>query len=212
MKKKILVLDDEMSICLLLENFLSKNYEVVSMNNGLDALLWLDDNIPDLIISDIQMEKMDGYEFLTKLRQRGFTNTPCIMLSGKSESKERIKCYKLGAQDYLTKPFNPEELDELVKKICSHSLCNRVVKNVPTTIITQSKDLMNMNPILNILYIGNNPAYFDVIKQHNKWTIITLENSAKVTNYLETQHKPDAIICDYNLPGNNGFSFRLDQK
>jgi DNA-binding response OmpR family regulator len=75
------------------------------------------------------------------------------MLSGKSESKERIKCYKLGAQDYLTKPFNPEELDELVKKICFHSLCNRVVKNVPTTIITQSKDLMNMNPILNILYI-----------------------------------------------------------
>jgi CheY-like chemotaxis protein len=46
-----------------------------------------------------------------------------------------------------------------------------------------------------------------VIKQHNKWTIITLENSAKVTNYLETQHKPDAIICDYNLPGNNGFFF-----
>jgi DNA-binding response OmpR family regulator len=110
------------------------------MNNGLDALLWLDDNIPDLIISDIQMEKMDGYEFLTKLRQRGFTkHTPCIMLSGKSESKERIKCYKLGAQDYLTKPFNPEELDELVKENLFHSLCNRVVKNVPTTIITQSK-------------------------------------------------------------------------
>jgi CheY-like chemotaxis protein len=69
---------------------------------------------------------------------------------------------------------------------------------------------MNMNPILNILYIGIT-AYFDVIKQHNKWTIITLENSAKVTNYLETQHKPDAIICDYNLPGNDVF-FRLDQK
>jgi CheY-like chemotaxis protein len=66
-----------MSICLLLENSFKKNYEVVSMNNGLDALLWLDDNIPDLIISDIQMEKMDGYEFLTKLRQRGFTkHTP----------------------------------------------------------------------------------------------------------------------------------------
>lgn len=117
MKKKILIVDDEVSICLLLENFLSKNYDVVSMNNGLDALLWLDNTIPDLIISDIQMANMDGYDFLTNLRERGFTkHTPCIMLSGKSESKERIKCYQLGAQDYLTKPFNPQELDELVKK------------------------------------------------------------------------------------------------
>ncbi len=117
MKKKILVLDDETTICLLLENFLSKDYDVFCTTDGLEALAWLESNIPDLIISDIQMPKLDGYEFLTKLRQRGFTkHTPCIMLSGKSESKERIKCYRLGAQDYLTKPFNPEELDELVKK------------------------------------------------------------------------------------------------
>ncbi len=117
MKKKVLVVDDEKSICLLLENFLSQDYDVVSMDDGLEALNWLEENLPDLIISDIQMTKMDGYEFLTNVRQRGFTkHTPIIMLSGKSESKERIKCYKLGAQDYLTKPFNPEELEELVKK------------------------------------------------------------------------------------------------
>jgi DNA-binding response OmpR family regulator len=117
MKKKILVVDDEVTICLILENFLSKNYEVVSFQDSIEALKWLEGNIPDLIISDIQMTNMDGFEFLTKLRQRGFTkHTPFIMLSGKSESKERIKCYRLGAQDYLTKPFNPEELDELVKK------------------------------------------------------------------------------------------------
>lgn len=117
MKKKVLVVDDEKSICLLLENFLSQDYDVVSISDGLEALEWLEQNLPDLIISDIQMTKMDGYEFLTKVRQRGFTkHTPIIMLSGKSESKERIKCYKLGAQDYLTKPFNPEELEELVKK------------------------------------------------------------------------------------------------
>ena len=117
MKKKILALDDELSICLLLENFLSKNYDVVTVNDSLEALKWLDDNMPDLIISDIHMPNMDGFEFLTKLRERGFTkHTPVIMLSGRSESKERIRCYKLGAQDYLTKPFNPEELEELVKK------------------------------------------------------------------------------------------------
>lgn len=117
MKKKILVVDDEISICLLLENFLSQDYEVVSLNDGSDALEWLEGNLPDLIISDIQMPKMDGYEFLTNVRKRGFTkHTPVLMLSARAESKERIKCYKLGAQDYLTKPFNPEELEELVKK------------------------------------------------------------------------------------------------
>lgn len=117
MKKKILVLDDEMSIGMLLHNFLSKDYDVTTIYNALEALTWLDENIPDLIICDIQMPEMDGYGFLTKVRERGFTkHTPVIMLSGRAESKERIKCYRFGAQDYLTKPFNPEELEELVKK------------------------------------------------------------------------------------------------
>jgi DNA-binding response OmpR family regulator len=117
MKKKILVVDDEMSICLLLENFLSQDYEIITINNSEAALIWMEGNLPDLIISDIQMANMDGFEFLTKVRQRGFTkHTPVIMLSARAESKERIRCYRLGAQDYLTKPFNPEELEELVKK------------------------------------------------------------------------------------------------
>jgi DNA-binding response OmpR family regulator len=117
MKKKILVVDDEISICLLLENFLSLQYEVITINTGEEALVWLEDNLPDLIISDIQMAGMDGYGFLTQVRERGFTrHTPFIMLSAREESKERIKCYQLGAQDYLTKPFNPQELEEVVKK------------------------------------------------------------------------------------------------
>ncbi|WP_281635383.1 sugar transferase [Flavobacterium marginilacus] len=61
-----------------------------------------------------------------------------------------------------------------------------------------------MNPNFNILYIGNVSGYFDTIEQKHKWSIITLENSAKATNYLNTQKHPDAIICDYNLAGNNG--------
>jgi DNA-binding response OmpR family regulator len=117
MKKKILVVDDEISICLLLENFLSLHYDVITINTGEEALGWLEGNLPDLIISDIQMDGMDGYGFLTKVRERGFTRrTPFIMLSAREESKERIKCYQLGAQDYLIKPFNPQELEEVVKK------------------------------------------------------------------------------------------------
>ena len=117
MKKKILVIDDEITMVALLEFFLGERYIINSASSGRDALNWLDGNLPDLIISDIQMPEMDGFEFLKQLRQRGYSkHTPVIMLSGKSESKERVKSYQLGAQDYLTKPFNPEELDELVKK------------------------------------------------------------------------------------------------
>ena len=117
MNHKILVIDDEPSMCILLENFLSKKHDVTCKHDGLEALHWLEGNLPDLIICDIQMPKMDGYVFLEKLRQRGFTrHTPVIMLSGVESSKERILCYKLGAQDFLAKPFNPEELDELIKK------------------------------------------------------------------------------------------------
>jgi CheY-like chemotaxis protein len=117
MNPKILVIDDEVSIRLLLENFLSRKYEVYSRSNGLDALEWLEDNLPDLIICDIQMPEMDGYRFLELLRQRGLTkHTPVIMLSAVEGSQERIKCYKLGSQDFLVKPFNPEELGELIRK------------------------------------------------------------------------------------------------
>ena len=117
MKKTILVLDDETIIGHLLENFLSAQYDVKFIDNGQQALEWLELNIPDLIICDIEMPEINGFDFLAQVRQRGFTqHTPVVMLSAKAESKERIKCYKLGAQDYLTKPFNPEELEEIVKK------------------------------------------------------------------------------------------------
>ena len=117
MKKKILIVDDELTTCVLLENFLKSEYEVVRAISGLEALSVLKNMIPDLIISDIQMPKMNGFELLKEIRLIGFVkHTPIIMLSGKTESKERIKCYRMGAQDYLTKPFNPEELKEVIKK------------------------------------------------------------------------------------------------
>lgn len=117
MKQKILVIDDEYTIRLLLENLLSKNYEVTSKGDGREALEWLEENLPHLIICDIQMPRMDGFQFLEKVRNRGYTrHTPVIMLSASESSKDRVKCYRLGSQDFLVKPFNPEELGELVRK------------------------------------------------------------------------------------------------
>lgn len=117
MKKRILIVDDEVNIGQMLENFLSDKYLVTYIEKSRDALVWLEQNLPDLIICDIQMPELDGYGFLRTVRGRGFTShTPFIMLTAKAESKEKIRCYKLGAQDYVTKPFNPEELEEVIKK------------------------------------------------------------------------------------------------
>lgn len=112
MKDTILVLDDEMSIRMLLENFLSKTYNVITCNDGQEGLKYLEEgNLPDLIVADIQMPNLDGYEFIRNVRASGFfKNIPMIMLSGIESSSERVKCLKLGADDYLVKPFNPEEL------------------------------------------------------------------------------------------------------
>ena len=98
MTHQILLIDDEPSIRLLLNNFLGGKFRIISKANGLDALEWLEGNLPDLIICDLQMPEMDGYEFLERLRQRGFTkHTPVIMLSVAESSKDRIRCYQLGA-------------------------------------------------------------------------------------------------------------------
>ncbi|OFY09124.1 MAG: two-component system response regulator [Bacteroidetes bacterium GWE2_42_24] len=117
MKKKILVIDDEQSIRLLLENFLKKEYEVATKANGEEGLLWLETNVPHLIICDIQMPVLDGYAFIAKVRASGFQkHTPILMLSGEENSESRVKCFRLGAQDFLVKPFNFQELEELIKK------------------------------------------------------------------------------------------------
>lgn len=112
MKKKILVMDDELSIRMLLENFLSKSYDVITKNDGLLGIKWMEEgNMPDLIVADIQMPNLDGYELIKNIRSSGFfKDVPVIMLSGIESSQEKVKCLKLGANDYMVKPFNPEEL------------------------------------------------------------------------------------------------------
>lgn len=110
--KKILVVDDKSSISRLIVQFLSKDYDVETKEDGLQALTWLQNgNIPDLILTDLQMPNIDGFELITHVKNSGyFKDIPIIVLSSLDSSSDRIKCLKLGAEDYLVKPFNPEEL------------------------------------------------------------------------------------------------------
>ncbi|NRA48181.1 MAG: response regulator transcription factor [Phaeodactylibacter sp.] len=110
--KKILMVDDKSSISDLIVQLLKTSYDVESRSNGVEAMAYLQDgNLPDLIISDLEMPQMTGFELIKAVRESGFfSDIPIIILSSLDSSEDRIKCLKLGADDYMTKPFNPEEL------------------------------------------------------------------------------------------------------
>ncbi len=119
--KQVLVIDDEPIMRKLLMQILKDKHEVILKENGREALEWMySGNIPDLVVADLNMPEINGFEYIEKVRESGFfSDVPLIVLSGEESSAERIKCLKLGANDYLIKPFNPEELglriDNLIK-------------------------------------------------------------------------------------------------
>lgn len=119
MKKTLLVIDDEPSIRLILEHYFSVDFTVVLKSNGLEAMQWLEQgNTADAIIADYAMPVMDGLDFINQVRANSsYDNIPLLMLSGKDETSNKIKCLKQGADDYVVKPFNPEELDLRVRKL-----------------------------------------------------------------------------------------------
>ena len=108
-KEKILVVDDDFEIAFAISKLLkSEGYETVRVSNGLEALDKLITDKIDLIILDIMMPKMDGLSATMKIREKN--NIPIIILSAKSEDSDKILGLSIGADDYVTKPYNPQEL------------------------------------------------------------------------------------------------------
>ncbi len=112
MKKKILIVDDKTEFRRLTKTILSKNYEVESAENGVDALSLLQNGyMPDLIVTDLMMPVLGGKDLVEQLKNSGvFNNIPIIVLSSIDKSDEKIKLINMGASDYLEKPYNPAEL------------------------------------------------------------------------------------------------------
>lgn len=106
---RILVVDDEERITNFLKSKLrASGFEVMVAGNGVEALEQVNAQEPDLVVLDLIMPKMDGFEVLKELR--AFSSVPVIILSAKGADTDRIRGLELGADDYLAKPFNPDEL------------------------------------------------------------------------------------------------------
>ncbi len=146
-KGNILVIDDTESILVILTELLKENgYYVSSANSGKKAFEILENYIPDLILLDVMMPEMTGLEVFKKMKNyEKYENIPVIFLSAATEKKNRIEGLRLGAVDYITKPFEQEELIARVKTHIDFSKLNNTLKLQSEQIKNYNDQLVNFN-------------------------------------------------------------------
>lgn len=112
----ILIVEDDENLQILMTETLGDYYDVLQARNGIEALKVMEKSKVDLIIADVMMPKMDGYEFVRELRDTGY-QTPVIMATAKHELDDKRAGFKVGADDYVTKPIVLEELKMRVEAL-----------------------------------------------------------------------------------------------
>jgi DNA-binding NarL/FixJ family response regulator len=119
MAKRLLVVDGDPGLLrAVAETLRAEGYEVTTARRGAEALVCIAESLPDLIVSDIRMPGMDGYELVRNLRSSSRTKLiPIVFLTAKDETADRIAGFRSGVDAYLTKPFEPDELVAVVANI-----------------------------------------------------------------------------------------------
>ncbi|MEN9202028.1 MAG: response regulator transcription factor [Thermostichus sp. DG_1_6_bins_120] len=121
-QKRLLLIDDDPNLILLVKDYLEfRGYEVISASNGREGLEAMRNFTPDLIICDVMMPEMDGYTFVETIRSNSATDwIPVIFLSARGQTADRVRGLNTGADVYMVKPFEPEELVAQVESALKH--------------------------------------------------------------------------------------------
>jgi len=161
MSKKIMVVDDEPRLVSVVEAYLEQEgFEVATASNGQDALFAARESKPDLIILDVMMPEMDGYEFMRAHRREA--ETPIILLTAKVEDDDKVIGLELGADDYVTKPFRPRELVARVRAVL-----RRTGQNRPEATVLRASDIAldreRHTVEIGDRYVDLTPSEFDLL-------------------------------------------------
>ncbi|OQB27448.1 MAG: Transcriptional regulatory protein AfsQ1 [Chloroflexi bacterium ADurb.Bin180] len=126
-KTKLLIIEDDADLVKALELYFSRaGYEVVTAANGLEGLQVLYKERPDIVILDIAMPKLDGWEVCRRIRE--LSQVPIVILTARVQEDERVKGLKLGADDYVVKPFSLKELDARLEAVLRRARAARPMK------------------------------------------------------------------------------------
>ncbi|OGO05958.1 MAG: DNA-binding response regulator [Chloroflexi bacterium RBG_13_56_8] len=151
MAKAIMVVDDEERLRSLLQAYLSQEgFRVITAGSGSEGLTLARQERPDLIILDLMMPEMDGYDFLRQHRKE--RDTPVIILTAKIEDADKVLGLELGADDYVTKPFSPRELTARVRAVL-----RRVGKDMPAAEILRVANI-TLDRTSHSVQVDDNPV------------------------------------------------------
>jgi class 3 adenylate cyclase len=218
-KNCILVVEDDPAILQGLEELLHlENYDVLLTSDGMNAVEQAIQKQPDLILLDINLPSLSGYEVCKRLRDREFVN-PVIMLTSRDDQTDRIVGLELGANDYITKPFNPRELLARIRtnlsnaerirekedEIISHDVKRRKLLAIMFTDMKDYSKLMNIDEklALDILDVHNN-ILKEIILMHGGKIVeiigdaflVTFESAVKS---VECAYEIQNRLCESNL-------------
>lgn len=196
---KILTVDDSKTIRLIVTKaFKPFDCEVLEASNGVEGLAMAARERPNLIILDITMPIMDGYETLTKLKSDPeLKSIPVIMLTAEAGRETVLKIAKLGVRDYLVKPFKEDLVVERVGRVIDLRPKGQVVAKAK-----------RFDDPLTLLVVDDKPAICDQIKTglaDTKWTIVGRAQSGEVIDFC-TQTTPDCVLLSLSLPDDAGFT------
>ncbi len=173
---RILVAEDEMSLNDLLQDALRMNgYETISAKHGLEALRLTREEKPDLVILDINMPQIDGFEVLEKLRKEN-NNVPVIVLTARDQKDDKAIGFGLGADDFVTKPFG---LEELLMRVAAVLRRAKNVKPTSNLLVVGKIELDQNNYRLNVndIEVEISPTEFKLLQylMNNSGRVLTRE-------------------------------------
>lgn len=192
---KILICEDDLSINKLLSLTMEvEDYNYVAVQNGKEALREIISQRPDLLILDLGLPDMDGKEIISKVR--GFSQLPIIVVSARGEDADKIAALDAGADDYLTKPFNTEELLARVRVSMRHKMQSTQVQ--PQNNIFTNGNL-KIDYDTNCVYVDDKVVHLTAIEY--KLLCLLAQNIGKVLthNHIKQEIWQDGNGCDSQL-------------
>ena len=197
-RKKIFLVDDTEFGLVRTKQFLKDYFTVFAIDSSAGMFDLLEKVKPDLILLDIEMPGIDGYEAIKRLKNdERYAEIPVIFLSGKYDEESIIKGLSLGALDYVIKPYSPQDM---------HS---RITYNLESFKYQDDFHIdreRNTSKQLSILVVDDSPSILRAINfaLNNKYKVHTLQKPENLKKVLASI-KPDLFLLDYNMPEVNGF-------